>query len=817
MADIAQIGNEIDKIPVHISYRIIQLFSGHLYTNPAKAIEELIVNSYDAFAKTCRVWIPLDWAAPGARMLVWDDGQSMDIEGLKELWLIAETCKRLPERENEAVRRGRLTIGKFGIGKLASYVLGNRITHICRKSNRFLAVTMDYSSVIPEQGDQLGDRPKEINLPVRSMSSKQVATFLESITLNQLSLDFVKRLTSPDGEASWTLVVVDKIREDIRISMGKLKWIISTALPLSPDFSVFLNDMLIPPSKLETKILKKWKIGKDDKAAKNRDYDTGVDATKPSPFNAFVNIPGIGKVSGEFALYEDSLVGGKSEDFGRSHGFFVMVRGRLINHEEPLFGTSPLSHSTFNRLHAVVYADGLDDYLVASREGVSEVPKDALKGYLSSKFNEVRDWYEAHLREMDKEKAIQERIEAVPGSLARLPLKYAIEKAISEKWSMLHGIRLPPEGAKVVNKVTGFELSEMSLTEPLAVFDAGTGNIKVNINHPFYVNYVDSHDIPAVAAAEIMLEAYLYEAGYSPDEARVLMTKRDDLLRALVRRYPRNVFVIAQKLRESVHDSKELEEACHSAFEALGFQVLPMAGSGEPEGLAVAVLAPRYVDDGGNVTTRSYSLTYDAKSSQKDKVKSGNLQLSGVARHRDKHKANYCVIIAVDFQTRDGEESKAIEVARKLKVCLIKADDFARLVRLSGLKSLPLDKLESLFKERISDKETREWIDAFEASSTSEPNFKGVLETIYQLQMKYVTEPPSFAAVKHTNPIFQGLPESTIKEWAKTISRLVPELVRIDGDRVEILQKPEQIMKRIKQIIEPSGSQAAAYEMKVGE
>jgi hypothetical protein len=171
----------------------------------------------------------------------------------------------------------------------------------------------------------------------------------------------------------------------------------------------------------------------------------------------------------------------------------------------------------------------------------------------------------------------------------------------------------------------------------------------------------------------------------------------------------------------------------------------------------------------------------------------------------------------VDFQTRDGEESKAIEEARKLRVCLIKADDFARLVRLSGLKPLPLDKLESLFKERISDKETREWIDAFEASTTSEPNFRGVLETIYELQMKYVTEPPSFAAVKHTTPIFQGLPESTIKEWVKTVSRLVPEFVRIDGDRVEILQKPEQIMKRIRQIIEPSGSQGTAYEMKVGD
>lgn len=346
MADISELGSEIDKIPVHISYRIIELFSGHLYTNPAKAIEELIVNSYDAFARTCRVWVPTDWTSPDARVLVWDDGESMDKEGLKELWLIAETCKRLPERENEAARRGRLPIGKFGIGKLASYVLGSRITHICRKNNKFLAVTMDYSSVIPKQAEQLGDRPKEVNLPVRAMELSQVTTFLESIASDQLSPDFLKSLANLDEGGNWTLVVVDKLREDVGISMGKLRWIISTALPLSPDFKVFLNDNTVPPRKLEKKVLKRWMIGKNDKAAKNRGYATGADATRPSLFNSFVEIPSIGRVSGEFALYEDSLVGGKAEDVGRSHGFFVMVRGRLINLEEPLFGTSPLSHAT---------------------------------------------------------------------------------------------------------------------------------------------------------------------------------------------------------------------------------------------------------------------------------------------------------------------------------------------------------------------------------------------------------------------------------------------------------------------------------------
>ncbi len=44
-------GKQTGTIPVHISYRIIELFSEGLYSSPHKAIEELVTNAFDAGAR----------------------------------------------------------------------------------------------------------------------------------------------------------------------------------------------------------------------------------------------------------------------------------------------------------------------------------------------------------------------------------------------------------------------------------------------------------------------------------------------------------------------------------------------------------------------------------------------------------------------------------------------------------------------------------------------------------------------------------------------------------------------------------------------
>ena len=141
--NLTNIGTEIDKINVEISYKIIELFSAGLYSSPNKAFEELICNSYDAFATKVSVYISPDLSSEDAYIMVVDNGEGLSQEEFKGLWKIGESNKRkTPERDKK-----RLQIGQFGIGKLSTYILARKLTHISFKSGKYLMTTMDYGAI----------------------------------------------------------------------------------------------------------------------------------------------------------------------------------------------------------------------------------------------------------------------------------------------------------------------------------------------------------------------------------------------------------------------------------------------------------------------------------------------------------------------------------------------------------------------------------------------------------------------------------------------------------------------------------------------
>src|ERR1700693_121591 len=151
-------GTETEKIDVRLSYRIVRLFSEGLYASPNKAIEELVANSFDAGARRVAVFLPADFHDQGAAIAVLDNGEGMDAGGLKQHWLIGKSLKR----KLATLPRGRQQIGQFGIGKLATYVLANRLTHISKKAGKYYSTSMDFSTV-----DKLGDEEVEPKKPVQ--------------------------------------------------------------------------------------------------------------------------------------------------------------------------------------------------------------------------------------------------------------------------------------------------------------------------------------------------------------------------------------------------------------------------------------------------------------------------------------------------------------------------------------------------------------------------------------------------------------------------------------------------------------------------
>ena len=778
--DVAEAGTEIDKISVRISYQIIDLFSGHLYSSPTKAIEELVVNSFDAFANNCYIYIPDDWEAPDSRILVYDDGESMDKDGLKELWLIAECRKREKEREEEAIRRGRPPIGKFGIGKLASYVVGRRISHICKKDGTYLAVTMDYSVL------EGRDSRQALELSIRELSHEELATILSNVIPD--GVDFP--IEGPNGPDTWTLVIIDKLKDRAKqIKKGRLRWVVSTALPLDPTFKVLLNDEEVKPSKIDELKHKTWVIGVDDEVAEKLRYESFHDPTKEPPFDRGIEIPDLGPVSGQFELYKPTITGGKAAEVGRSNGFFIIIRNRLVNLEDSLFGLHALSHQTFNRFRGEVYVDGLDNYLVADREDVTNQGHKLLSEYLKQKFSEARSHYEK-IQQLEED-IWPEATENLPGDLVKYPMIRALERADQENITP-YLIRRPAPGTEEHVTLHNIELEALDTDDPVGIFETETGTVKANVLHPFRVNFPDDDSFKNWATVETMTEAYLLDAGLDGENTRTVMEKRDRLMRILIRQGPRTASIVAQNILATTEFEKPFERACERGFRILGLDVVPLGKSGKPDGVGTAHLG---ISDEGE--KRTYKLVYDAKTTVREKVPASNLNISAHKRHQDTYKAQYGIIVAPDYEG-EGEDSAAVIEARRENVTLIRAKDFANLIEASAVKRLPLTKLKELFETCRSPDESEKWVQSFKEEPQQLPPIKLILQTVWELQTDNPKDPVSFGAIKFKREAeFKELSEKTIKEWLESLERLVPNLINVQPYFVEINQSPEIIIEHL--------------------
>ena len=360
-------GNVVDQVSLNVDYQIIEHFSQHLYDSPNKAVEELVANGFDAFAREVLVFTPGRYTA--GRLLVWDDGESMNVEGLKELWEIAKSPKS-GERVEERNGKERKIIGKFGIGKLASYAVGEVISHVCRRREEFYVVSIDYATV---RGSE------RVRAPIVSLPGDRAVELVKSLFSERpLSAD---RMLQKD---SWTLAVVEKLK--VRdLPSGRLTWVLGNGMPLRPDFAITVDEEPVR-SRLEKRAAVDWDFGSEQvvDAIKNRwreavkdgsvsssvefDRRTGLDPGDSSRDVPFVRFPRLGQVWGHVRLFDETLLKFRAHDHGRSHGFFVIVRGRLVNpDDEKLFILDP-SFQTFYRSQFILFADDLDAALLADRQ-----------------------------------------------------------------------------------------------------------------------------------------------------------------------------------------------------------------------------------------------------------------------------------------------------------------------------------------------------------------------------------------------------------------------------------------------------------------
>lgn len=822
--DIKSIGTEVDSVSVQIGPQFLNLFSRQLYSSPNKAFEELISNSWDADAENVYVSIPSDLSNPDAKVWILDDGISMDISGFKDLWSVATSKKRDPEYKAK-----RKPIGKFGVGKLATYLLANELTYICKASDgKIRVVTMDYRDIDDEQNKEKL-HIDALPLPVREISLDEVKGLLpdsdQSDELFRLlsegvpdvpTADYVDEFGGPeeqpsDREQTWTLAILSELKEEgAQLKLGWIKHLLRTSLPLGDSIRISVNNETIVPKKLETKVTKEWKLGQDYDFDTITFSDEEIAVThheKPYPH---IKLEGIGEVTGTVRLFADKISGGKSDIRESSNGFIVNVLGRNILPDDPYFGLENLSHSTWASFRCAIRADYLDGRISVDREGVAASRELlATRAILMRFFNDAR---------IAANRAVQESWptdgDAIAGKIGeRMPFQ-PLERLVEEylvdiddtpefidakqigdaaEFRKMWREEIIGSPEKLVRKTT---MADLEPSEKLVRYDVAKQEIVINKSHPFSVEYSDNPEqlrmLQDTALVEFLTDTYMLDSGLPEDRLTEISDYRDRMLRLVATLRRRTAPQIVKLLGQTTDHVKGFEIIVGDALDYLGFVVERLGQSGKPEGVASAIIS-REKDE----HKQDYKLTYDAKSTIHKKASAGNVGVSGLARHKRDYEADYALVIARDFANGALEKECADN-----GVTPMTAEALGRLVSVT-LQQGPLDlrKLKPLF-ELHSPEETTKWVEEFEKNLSHDQIL--TISVIMQALDHIVSKNPKLPDVIHASQIAascreilgnQDFPQKgNIVAAMRGLQLMVPNVIsaNMSGD-VYLLTTPKKI------------------------
>ena len=700
-------------------------FSEQLYSSPQKAFEELISNGWDAGANIVDVRVAPDLKAPSATMAVFDDGASMDEQGLRALWHIAFSPK-----EGRPVEYGRPVIGKFGIGKLATYVLAQRLTYICKADDGVIRrVTMNYGEVDNKKGadDHLINNLK---LKVFELSEGELRDALQSVYGGDELLKLVKGdqsdhdkkhavdegvthgdenefggvPTQLDRPASntWTLVVLNELKPTGReLKLGVLRRMLAAALPFGSEMSIRVNGTKLRSTKLNATLVEKWPIGPDlgidyieiDESdapldAGNGDEgdsnDSGQESTTEDGQEAdgqgktritlnsgrnpypYIELPEVGRITGFVKLFDEKISGGKSEERGTSNGFHVNVLGRVVNQNDASFGEENLNHAAWARFRMAVRADGLNEFLTTNREQFKERHgMKVFRAFLRRAFNKARNAHDSDVNAMmpDGGDVLVQSL----GVLSLNPLRSVVSETLRTQ-PAIRGLfdetgiedreekrRSWRDGtAENIRNALGEVKYERADDDSFVKFRIRDSAVVVNKEHPFVVEHSGSKAekelVRTVAMVGLLSDVYALDIGIEPHMLDSVRGYRDKLMRFRAMQRRRSGVLIAQLLRKAQHDSRNwklLEAAVADALRYLDFDVSDLGGSGEPEGIAKAFTTPTLAKPTEqDPRPPLYSFSFDAKSSKHKVAATGNIPLDAVVEHRDRHNANYALVVA---------------------------------------------------------------------------------------------------------------------------------------------------------------------------
>lgn len=820
-------GKQKSIINVTISSKIIQLFSEGLYSSPNKAVEELVSNSFDAGATRTHVILSPDLQREDATIVVVDNGTGMAQEDFRKHWIIGSSEKRSSTAQG---RKGRRPIGKFGIGKLATFVLATRLTHISKIKGKYYSTSMDFSRV--PDGEDDGIAPSAgMPIPFRELSEAEARTALDPWTQGKKAGYKALQLFGAKAAKSWTVAIMSELKPMAQqLQRGRLRYVLGASMPLGNDFALYLDGERVLSNKLNAPKFGTFVIGKDvvtlPRPAPD-DLTATQDATVPeTDVDRFgLSHPSLGRVTGSVEVYKRPIDG--EGQFERSHGFFIYVRKRLINLDDPGFGIdrNKLRHGTFSQLRIVLNIDGLDSELRSSRESIRESATfNIARAFAHAVFNFGRSKLEKAQEKERPEQRLGERLDSTPRGLTRRPLAGLVEAALKDEYRphnvIVPGSLTPAEAAALIATVRGesaeperlvreLELDDLGPEQGITLLDVRSGRLTINTLHPFVAHFLDEftdnrRNLPLelLAMGEVFFEAHLHAAGVDAEAIAELLQRRDELLRHLATTAgSRNALSVAQELLDSASDKRRLELAVVAAFDSMGFHAVPIGGRNTPDGKATATLPAR------NKKEQRYSISLEAKSKEDSNKRVANqaVRVSTIARHRKENGCQHAIVVGPDFATTQGERAA---LAKELKAdaengdgttTLMRIRDLARLVRLVPLRRIGLDQLQTLLSECRTDDEAAAWVDALQNAKPSVPPYREILEQIYEEQ---ATQPDAAVEYGVLRVLLRekrkvDLHQDELASLCKALARLIPTWVEAGQRTVGITQRPDKILKHL--------------------
>ncbi len=785
-------------VAVNISYDIISQISMQLYTNPRKAIEELVCNSYDAGATECHVKIPKS-AEDGLAVL--DNGVSMDLRGLQYLWLVGVSPKQV-NYEDYRVDNRRVQIGKFGVGKLAAFSLGGRLTHISNKGGWTRLVSVGQAEI----KDESGGRPPTFE--VFKIPEGEARSVLEP---------HLRGLPKPweRGWDSWTLALVDEVHEATfgrALKIGILRRMISTALPVSAKFQVYLEGDTVPrrevdPSKIvvevdvATRTFKKrtektlqayWgtRLGVDelDKVPKSHYRCELGEMLDPEDVDRRIpalRVPHLGPISGKAIVAAETLTTGKLEERGyRNNGFAIYVQGKLINPEDELFGITQRTHMYWRRFLALVEIPGLDRALLVQRNSVSENRDETLiaREVLKDLFNYTR-------RLAEEEEFAEEYVPQPFGSRFRVLSPLVGPVALRG----LAGDSYPSEGLDALD--VGF--ATFGEGGPAARFDTEEVSILVNEEHPLVALVADMGKrgqplrqvLGEVIAGTIMAFGYLRARGVDDGLIREAQDIIDDSLRSAAGYLEDEIEVHIEEIEEASYEGgARFERAVARAFRRLRLAARWRGGKDEPDAIIEIPEA----------AAPNLCISVEDKGS-KGVITHKELSEATISRHRDEAGCTHAIAIARKFQTEGlGEKESALLRETKGKVPLITTAAIVKILKLHRERPFTHAQVKKILTTWTYPDELEDFIESVWEELPEPGLLSEILDIAYEIQDKDAKNYPEPGMILANEDIrARGLTRPELVQILEAVSTTTQMIIIRDPaiHQFELLAPPDTILE----------------------